>query len=165
MIQVGHVYVMEGEHGTVKVGHSKNPDVRLYALDSSGRRLKLVYQTGPREDAQRVERLAHRLLKHVKVHGETFRISVADAKAAIERATRMVDGHEPMLPKTLPAKNGKTVSFLVPFDLLTQMAEYQQQLDIQVTTASLIKYALRELFKREMGDHEQFCEAKKGVRR
>lgn len=87
------IYVMRGEDGSLKLGHSKNPATRSKQL---GRAVEIVHQTDVLEHAEHIERLAHRVLvlhgKHIK--GEWFEASLADAITAIEIAVKQAERQE-----------------------------------------------------------------------
>jgi hypothetical protein len=55
------VYVMTGNNGLVKVGHSRNPKGRLNELRR--RAVSVEYETGVLREAEQIERSAHRLLQ------------------------------------------------------------------------------------------------------
>ena len=86
------VYVMRGDDGRLKVGHSRDPDRRSKELGG----IEILHTTPTLEQAERIERLAHRLLalsgKHVR--GEWFEANLEDAIAAIETAVKQAEGNE-----------------------------------------------------------------------
>lgn len=144
----GYVYVMKATDGTVKVGYSKNPVVRLYALDTSGTRLRLVYRTKPLPQPRRVEHLAHRLLRHAQVHGETFNASIAEAKRAIARAERIADGLEPAPPRTAKASTKVMVALKLDTDLVDELERFRQDMEIPASKTGIMEAALREFLER-----------------
>lgn len=87
------VYVMVDGEGRIKLGHSNNPARRSKQMV---RPVTLVHETDVIEEAERVERLAHRILalhgKHLR--GEWFEATVCDAIAAIEIAVRQAEQEE-----------------------------------------------------------------------
>jgi hypothetical protein len=103
--QNAHVYVMEAEDGTVKVGHSNNPERRLRQI-SGATGLRLAHKTPSLTEAERVERMAHRLLtlNGQKIRAEWFSASVMEAMEAIERAMAIVDGNVEPPPKPPPVR-------------------------------------------------------------
>lgn len=94
------IYVMRAKDGTLKLGHSKRPPSRAKELG-----LDIVHQTDVLEHAERIERLAHRVLalhgKHIR--GERFEASLDDAIHAIEIATRQAEMQELPLGKSVPS--------------------------------------------------------------
>lgn len=87
------IYVMRAEDGSLKLGHSKNPEERAKWI---GRPVEIVHQTDVIEQVERIERLAHRVLalhgKHIR--GEWFEAKLEDALLAIEIATRQAENAE-----------------------------------------------------------------------
>lgn len=87
------VYVIEGD-GRLKIGVSFTPHLRVLRVRGA---LRVIYEAEPHPDAYKVEQMAHRLLaldgKHIE--GEWFAVSLDEAIAAIARAERIIDGHEP----------------------------------------------------------------------
>lgn len=92
MRQNAQVYILQAEDGTIKVGHSVNPEKRMHQLGRSG--LKVVHASGMIVDAEKVERAAHKLLKLAGKHvrGEWFSASIQEALDAIDVAQRIADG-------------------------------------------------------------------------
>ena len=81
------VYVIEGEHGRVKIGVSSTPPNRLATLQTgSPYRLHLAYATWAGEHAYLVEQEAHFRLDAFRVGGEWFATSREVAVAAINVA-------------------------------------------------------------------------------
>lgn len=105
MTALAHVYIME-DRGAFKVGHSKNPHGRRKQL---GAHLTIVHALAPMINAQRVERLAHRLLALAgkRIAGELFSATLDEAKAAIERAERIAAGIEPDITTPLTVKKSR----------------------------------------------------------
>ena len=87
-----HVYVMAGDGDTVKIGRTGNLDQRLACMQShSGRKLRITFAyecVSPRQ-ASRIECAAHARLKGHRVHGEWFRVTAAQAKTAVVRASNI----------------------------------------------------------------------------
>ena len=98
------VYVMRDEAGHLKVGHSRNPDVRTRGV---GRSVELVYSTNVLDEAERVEYIAHKVLRRQGFHiqGEWFSASLEDAIAAIHEAVRTVSEYvaPPVAPERVEA--------------------------------------------------------------
>jgi signal transduction histidine kinase len=112
-----HVYVLQAQDGTIKVGHSKVPDVRRRQIELELRKpLKIIHMTDVIVEVERVERLAHRLLALAKLRvgekGEWFSATLPDALAAIDMAISILSGEaiEPVWPKRftdrVPLKSG-----------------------------------------------------------
>lgn len=87
------VYVMVDSEGRIKLGHSVNPTARSKQMP---RPVTLVHETDVIEQAERVERLAHRILALHGTHlrGEWFEASLEDALQAIEIAIRQAEQEE-----------------------------------------------------------------------
>ncbi|MBF4328686.1 hypothetical protein EAY16_25770, partial [Vibrio anguillarum] len=80
--------------GLLKLGHSCNPEKRAKQIG----RVVIAHLTDVVEQAERIERLAHRVLalhgKHVR--GEWFEATIEDAILAIEIATKQVEQELPL---------------------------------------------------------------------
>ena len=76
------LYVMQNEHGLIKIGHSQNPEKRRRALEQTEHcsiALVMVLQAkGPREEA------IHRRLERFRIEGEWFE-GHADSRLAVEK--------------------------------------------------------------------------------
>lgn len=103
------VYVMVDAEGRIKLGHSINPEARSKQMP---RPVTLVHQTDVIEQAERVERLAHRVLALHGTHlrGEWFEASLDEALQAIEIAIRQAEREELALGGTLDGEADKEVS-------------------------------------------------------
>jgi len=122
-----HLYVMKSPNGTIKLGHSKQPNVRRRQIELQlNTTLKVIHVTEIILNAERVERLAHRLLavakKRVGEQGEWFSASVDEAIASIEQAIRIANGEldEPVWPKRFtdrPTPGSNTFSMRLDPDL------------------------------------------------
>lgn len=90
------IYVMRAEDGTLKLGHSVDPERRAKQV---GRAVEVVHETDVLEQVERIERLAHRVLalhgRHIR--GEWFEASLDEAVRAIEIATRQAEQQELVL--------------------------------------------------------------------
>ena len=77
------IYVMQADDGTIKLGHSKDPERGRKELDVP---VTIVHQTDVVEQAERIERLAHRVLAlhggHIR--GEWFKATIDAAISAID---------------------------------------------------------------------------------
>lgn len=109
------VYVIEGD-GRLKIGVSLRPRQRVFRVRGA---LSVIYEAEPHPDAYKVEQMAHRLLtlegKHLE--GEWFSVSLDEARAAIARAERIIDGHEPA-PVEPVRPRPATVSLIVTPDVM-----------------------------------------------
>ena len=87
------IYIMVDNEGRIKLGHSVNPAARSKQMP---RPVTLVHETDVIEQAERVERLAHRILALHGTHlrGEWFEASIDDALQAIEIAIRQAEQEE-----------------------------------------------------------------------
>jgi hypothetical protein len=87
------IYIMQAEDGTIKLGHSNNPERRAKQI---GRPVAIVHTTDVLEHVERIERLAHRVLalhgRHIR--GEWFDATIESALTAIEIAVRQAEAHE-----------------------------------------------------------------------
>lgn len=76
------LYLMQNEHGLIKIGHSKNPEKRRRALEQTEHcriALVMVLQAkGPREEA------IHRRLERFRIEGEWFE-GHGDSRLAVEK--------------------------------------------------------------------------------
>lgn len=88
-----HVYVLSGKDGLVKIGHSTNVDARVAAIENFA---AVEYVSPVLENAEMIERAAHRLLKFRGEHvrGEWFNVSVRAAIEAVKRAEPIGNGEE-----------------------------------------------------------------------
>lgn len=123
----GCLYVMTGPEG-VKVGFSRQPDKRSRQV---GPGVNVAYATEFKVNGERIERGAHRLLrlagKHVRA--EWFSATVAEAKAAIERAERIDAGLELALdcrPKR-KTQNKDVMTFRLPPDVLDTLTRLARE--------------------------------------
>lgn len=97
------IYIMVDNEGRIKLGHSVNPAARSKQMP---RPVTLVHETDVIEQAERVERLAHRILALHGTHlrGEWFEASLEDALQAIEIAIRQAEQEELALGGRLDGK-------------------------------------------------------------
>jgi hypothetical protein len=81
-----YVYVIESEAGVVKIGFSGDPQARLLALLTGHPfGLDIVY-TRHHGCAPLLEKIIHRILQPLKIRGEWFKCSRAEAIAAVDAA-------------------------------------------------------------------------------
>jgi len=82
------IYVIGAAKGLKKIGLAYNPATRLKAIQTGhGAALSILHARPVHSDlASDVERRAHWLLQEGRVHGEWFRVSVAAARQAVDRA-------------------------------------------------------------------------------
>lgn len=82
------IYVVGSPKGLKKIGLAYNPAARLKAIQTGhGAALSILHARPVRGDlAADIERRAHWLLQEGRVHGEWFRVSVAAARQAVDRA-------------------------------------------------------------------------------
>lgn len=87
------LYVMADAAGMVKLGHSRNPSKRSKQI---GKGITLLHETDVLEQAERIERLAHRVLalhgRHLR--GEWFEATLEQAIEAIEIAVKQAANEE-----------------------------------------------------------------------
>lgn len=106
------VYVMRAADGRVKLGHSRNPERRAQELGC----VELAYSTQTIVEAERVERLAHRVLALHGEHcrGEWFEATVENAIFAIETALKQARDELPLGGRLKPHNSFPEGSALVP---------------------------------------------------
>lgn len=141
------VYVLKAPDGTIKLGHAKNVERRKNEI---GRHLDIVHQTDVLEQAERIERLAHRILalhgKHLK--GEWFEATLEDAILAIEIATRQAEGEELNLGGQIiysakrPATKKIMLTIKLPPDLIRSVDECIDAMEFPPTRTRLIERLL-----------------------
>lgn len=94
--EMKHIYAMRRSDGAVKIGFSANPEQRLSTVGSAIRMVVTLEFVHPKcKKFERVEDIAQKLCVDKHNVGEWFWITVDEAKRAIERAVRIVDGLEP----------------------------------------------------------------------
>lgn len=110
------VYVMVDSEGRIKLGHSVNPTARSKQMP---RPVTLVHETDVIEQAERVERLAHRILALHGTHlrGEWFEASLEDALQAIEIAIRQAEQEELALGGRLDGRADIEISVYTPISV------------------------------------------------
>ena len=123
------IYIAQGPCGRIKVGHSVNPTKRVTQL---GHKVRLVHATDVVEEAERVERRAHRVLAmwgcHVK--GEWFDASIAQAVDAIAVAQSQLRGDELPLYGRIRIKRSlggiKPTRILLPLAMMREIEAIQK---------------------------------------
>lgn len=97
------IYVLQGDDGLVKVGHSVSVERRARQIGG----VTIAHQTQIKEQAEIIERTAHRLLRLAGkgVRSEWFSATVAEAIDAIRRAERIANGLELDLARIRPVRN------------------------------------------------------------
>lgn len=86
-VQGCFVYVIEGEHGRVKIGISTNPSARLATLQTgSPFALRFVFIGATPGNGFDIEQAAHSMLARFRVSGEWFLTTPAVAVAAVQSA-------------------------------------------------------------------------------
>ena len=153
------IYVMADDEGRLKVGHSREPQQRIKTLRRYYPSIRLLSETEVKEQAERIERTAHRLLaldgKHIK--DEWFRASLEDALAAIGAAEDIVSGKaEPLTSKQLKAlRKRKNFSVSVDQDLLDWLDGYVKRQNKKHHPYRTTKSALFDQFIHELRESEQ----------
>lgn len=110
------IYIMVDNEGRIKLGHSVNPAARSKQMP---RPVTLVHETDVIEQAERVERLAHRILALHGTHlrGEWFEASLEDALQAIEIAIRQAEQEELALGGRLDGRADIEISVYTPISV------------------------------------------------
>jgi hypothetical protein len=86
---ISYVYVIAGHQGTVKVGYSTNPRMRLAALQTaSPGPLEMVHVLATDIDGRMIEAEVHRILDRHRLAGEWFDVSPEVAIEAVGRAAK-----------------------------------------------------------------------------
>jgi len=119
-----HIYVMDAGDGTVKVGHSRDPDGRAKQIGSG---VTVIHSTPLIEQAELIERTAHRLLKLSGKHirGEWFKATLQEAIAAIERAESIANGNEMPLQFKKPVDT-VALQLKIETDLLSKLDDLRK---------------------------------------
>lgn len=141
------VYLMQAKDGTLKLGHSRCPEKRAREIWCQP---ELVFQTDVLKCAERIERLAHRVLvlhgKHLK--GEWFAATIEDGINAIEIAVRQAENEELPLGGSLTAGR-KLITIKLPLDLIEEADKFVDSLNLPSTRTAFIEVAMREKLERE----------------
>ena len=115
--QAQATYVIRATTGEVKVGRSTQPERRLRELRCyHGPDIQLVHKSNLTIHAERIEKLAHKLLTLSHVHHEWFTATVEEAVEAIERAITIAGGHEPEPIEPEPPKSTRPSLFMMRAD-------------------------------------------------
>lgn len=87
------VYVIEGPNKTVKVGRSKNPELRAKQLSwFAGGSTKVVFTTEILQAASTVECLAHDMLAPTRITDEWYAVSAQEAISVVLSAVKKAKG-------------------------------------------------------------------------
>lgn len=95
------VYVMAGSDGLLKIGHSRDPNVRKWHVTTPAQgKAALVYQTDELLHAEAIEKAAQGILRVAGRHvrGEWFHVELDEAIKAIEAAKGVVAETYPLEP-------------------------------------------------------------------
>lgn len=141
-----HIYVMQGADGLVKVGHSRRVHLRLKEV---GQVASVAHLTGIKEQAELIERTAHRLLKLAGkgVRGEWFSATVAEAVDAIERAERIASGAELGLDK-LPANEDTILHMRVAEEIRVMLDDLRRIEPDLPTRSEMVRRLIVEAHKK-----------------
>jgi len=144
------VYIMKSDDGRLKIGHSVDPSRRSKQL---GVAVSIMHETDVLDQAERIERLAHRVLALSGKHlcGEWFDATVEDAISAIDIAVRQAESVELPLGGRLnfPSRGGITPTLTLRLpqeirDKLEQMAERDRRKLTQYVQKVLADHVARE---------------------
>ncbi len=147
------IYIMVDNEGRIKLGHSVNPAARSKQMP---RPVTLVHETDVIEQAERVERLAHRILALHGTHlrGEWFEASLDDALHAIEIAIKQAEDEELALGGRLNGKAEIEVSVYTPVTSIRLPEDIREWADQKAqeqnrSRANLIITVLRDAMRSE----------------
>lgn len=74
------IYVIENEHGLVKIGVSQNVSSRINVLSKQGGfKVRNIYSTKPCSNSYVIENQIHHKLKSLRINGEWFSIPFCEA--------------------------------------------------------------------------------------
>lgn len=136
------VYVMRADDGTIKLGHSRNPHTRARHI---GRPVLVVHETPVLEHAEKIEKLAHRVLalhgKHLL--GEWFESTLEEAVRAIEIAIKQADSEELELGGVLKPRKARCPA--PPRDLPRYKSQPRIKLEPQTITIELSGFTARDM--------------------
>ena len=79
----GFIYVMSDDTNLVKIGNSKNPNLRLKQLSTGNPSIKMDYLSKEVGNCQEVESRVHCVMKELRVTGEWFHCDVQHAAGAV----------------------------------------------------------------------------------
>ncbi len=140
--------MIDRQAGVVKVGHSGDTPRRARELGG----LTVAYTTEPMADAERIERIVHRLLKTKRIgsQGERYTATVEEAQSAIWRAIRIDQGLEPMI------EGGKQVNVRLKPDEVEMIAWLRRNATDDPATVptvnDVVANAIRRTYESERGD-------------
>ena len=81
-----HVYALEMDNGTVKIGIAKDVEKRANTVShNSGAKILNVYHTAPAVNARQIELQCHKTFAKYRTHGEFFKIPFTDACAELDK--------------------------------------------------------------------------------
>ena len=142
-----NVYVIGGDGGTVKIGMSSKPKVRVRALErSEGRQLAVLHLVHrPLGDAEMVEDLAHALLDAKRTDGEWFDVTPEEAIAAVTEAIALVEANPNIKPQPVAEVKVQITLTLYP-DLLVRLNELAGRM--HMGRAGMINMALAHFVER-----------------
>jgi predicted DNA-binding protein len=85
----GFAYLIRAENGLYKIGHARDPQVRLQNLDTGPLALELIHQVAS-NDPVWLEREMHKRFRRQRVRGEWFALSERQVEfiCAVERCDR-----------------------------------------------------------------------------
>jgi Meiotically up-regulated gene 113 len=113
-IALSYVYVVASQAGTVKIGYSTNPQMRMAALQTaSAAPLRLAHVMATDIDGRMLEAEAHRLLDRHRLSGEWFDVSAEVAIEAVETAAKglglpVVSTDSERLAEAVAGRGGKS---------------------------------------------------------
>jgi len=136
------IYILHGDNGLVKVGHSTRVEKRIKEIRGVA---GIAHLTEIKANAELIERTAHRLLKlagkHVK--DEWFSATVAEALEAIERAERIAEGLELGLDRMPPKPaTGHHVTLYLSSETIERIDRCRRMLPAMVTRTAFINAAI-----------------------
>ncbi len=152
-----HIYVMQADDGTLKLGHSRNPTERAKQI---GRPVVIVHQTDVIEHAERIERLAHRVLalhgRHIR--GEWFEATLDAAIAAIETAIRQAEGQELALGKSLsPLFGAEIIHMKVTPELIRALDNLRRAEPDLPSRSEMVRRLVERAEKNGLANENQRC--------
>lgn len=150
MKQNAKVYVMQDAGGSIKIGHSTTPSKRAKEV---GRSVRVVFESPMLEHAEKIERLAHRVLalQGSHIRGEWFGATVGEAISAIKIAQRQAENVElplggklkrHLLNGDVAPKKGVLVPVTIPHDLLGRLDAMRERQEATASRSSFIRAAV-----------------------
>ena len=78
------IYVVENEHGCIKIGVSQNVEDRIKTLSNQGGfRIKNLFYTSPCSNAYSIEKLAHTYFHYANINREWFEVDYMLAREVV----------------------------------------------------------------------------------